>query len=72
MEICDDWMGGVQDLNFLLDQLPNIEAVTNGLQVKNDYQRIAVGGHSYGVNAAQLMSGAITIHRRFQGSAPCY
>ncbi len=48
-----------QDIPFLLDQLPILEAEHTLIRNQVDYDRLGVSGHSFGALTAQVMAGQI-------------
>ena len=53
----DQWRSRVEDVQFVLDCLPEIAARETSLQRRLDPSRIGMGGHSFGSQTAQLVAG---------------
>lgn len=57
-EAVRDWPERPADLSFLLDAIPEIEALVPELAGKINTNSVGVAGHSFGGNTAQLVGGA--------------
>ena len=56
----------IDDVRLVLDQLNKLETTVNGLEGKINYQRIGIGGHSYGAYTSQVLAG-VTIQHPISG-----
>ncbi len=52
------WTSRPRDISFIIDSLPEIGQKFPALRSKLDPSQIAVAGHSFGANTAQLIGGA--------------
>ncbi|MEM7601209.1 MAG: hypothetical protein AAF357_07295, partial [Verrucomicrobiota bacterium] len=55
-----DWESRPEDIKFILDSIPTLEADISNLAGRVDYDRVGVGGHSFGAHTAQLIAGTKT------------
>ncbi|TVT43788.1 chlorophyllase [Hymenobacter setariae] len=52
------WRSRPQDMSYILDQLPTLEAAVPELTGRLDHSRVAVAGHSLGAHTASMLLGA--------------
>jgi predicted dienelactone hydrolase len=52
------WRSRPQDMSYILDQLPALEAAVPELTGRLDHHRVAVAGHSLGAHTASMLLGA--------------
>jgi dienelactone hydrolase len=57
----EDWEERIEEVEFILDSLDQIEASIPALAGKIDPDRIGMAGHSFGAHTTQLVSGAILV-----------
>jgi dienelactone hydrolase len=57
----EDWEERIEEVEFILDALDQIEASIPALAGKIDRDRIGMAGHSFGAHTTQLVSGAILV-----------
>jgi dienelactone hydrolase len=54
-----DWEDRLDDVEFILDSLDQIEASVPGLTGRIDRDRIAMAGHSFGAHTSQVLTGTL-------------
>ncbi len=57
----EGWNNRAADISFIIDSLGEIEKMTPEVRGKMDYERIGLGGHSFGAYTSQIIGGATII-----------
>ena len=62
--IWNKWATRPPDISLIIDSLSAMEKQVAGLRGKIDFNRVGVGGHSFGAFTAQLIGGVEIVNRR--------
>ncbi|MFW5870761.1 MAG: alpha/beta hydrolase family protein, partial [Candidatus Sumerlaeota bacterium] len=68
MKALQGWESRIDDIELILNSLPDLPSLARGLGDRMDASRIGMGGHSFGAFTSQLIGGA-TIEKR-SGETP--